>query len=300
MTAVIFGNVTLDVICYPVIDVPRHETITFEQAVVYPGGCASNVAIGLARLGIPTTLVTRVGDDDAADIAAQYWQRAGVDTRYIKRLPGTSTAVCVGLVDDDFQPRFIYTPGANADITIDDLPIDELSAEGYRWFHVSGYFVLPGLLPEDLARHLAKARDSGMQTSLDVVTSPAMQDPSLLWPCLPHLDYFMCNAHEGYRLTGEKEYDLIANVLQQKGAKAILVKLGSDGCFVASGTESYVVESEDVSAVDTTGAGDAFAAGFIAGMLESGDLKHAVLSGSHAGGRIVQQLGAITAWFDED
>ena len=66
MDAVVFGNVTLDTLCYPVDDVPRHQSIPFDRAIVAPGGCGSNTAIGLCALGVPTALVARIGTDDAA------------------------------------------------------------------------------------------------------------------------------------------------------------------------------------------------------------------------------------------
>ncbi len=84
LAAVVFGNVTLDVICYPVDDVPRHESLAFEQSTISPGGCASNVAIGLASLGIPTGLIASTGQDDPGDLLESYWQRTGVDTRFVK------------------------------------------------------------------------------------------------------------------------------------------------------------------------------------------------------------------------
>ena len=106
MDALVFGNVTLDIICYPVNDVPRHESISFDDVMVSPGGCGSNTAIGLAALGIPTGIVTCTGDDDSADLLFQYWQRAGVDSRFVQRISAKTTGTSVGLIDDDFQPRF--------------------------------------------------------------------------------------------------------------------------------------------------------------------------------------------------
>jgi sugar/nucleoside kinase (ribokinase family) len=76
LDALVFGNVTLDVICYPVNEVPRTESIAFDDVMVSPGGCGSNTAIGLAALGVPTGIVGRTGDDDAADLLFRYWTPA--------------------------------------------------------------------------------------------------------------------------------------------------------------------------------------------------------------------------------
>ena len=108
MEAVVFGNVTLDALCHPVDDVPRHESISFEQVIVAPGGCGSNVAIGLCALGVDTALVTCIGTDDAAFLVERYWGRVGLDTHFVRRLADVPTAVSVGLVDSDAQPRFVH------------------------------------------------------------------------------------------------------------------------------------------------------------------------------------------------
>ena len=117
MDAIIFGNVTLDILCYPVNEVPRHESIAFEQVTVSPGGCGSNTAIGLAALGVPTGIIARTGEDDQADLLFRYWNRVGVDPRFVERTPGQPTGTSVGLIDAQFQPRFVHTSGANRGLT---------------------------------------------------------------------------------------------------------------------------------------------------------------------------------------
>ena len=193
MDAVVFGNVTLDTLCYPVDDVPRHESISFERAVVAPGGCGSNVAIGLRALGVETALVTRIGTDDAAFLVERHWERVGLDTRFVRRLVDVPTAVSVGLVDSDAQPRFVHTPGANTTLSVEDLDIPTLVDEGARFLHVGAFLVLPGVSGEQLAGQLAEARTRGLLTSLDVALSRDRSKPADLWPCLPHVDFFFCN-----------------------------------------------------------------------------------------------------------
>jgi ribokinase len=219
MDAVVLGNVTLDVLCYPVDNVPRYDSIRFEQAAVGPGGCGSNVAVGLCMLGVPTALVAQIGTDDAAAMIKRCWERVGLDRRFVRRTPGAPTAVSIGLVDGAAQPRFVHTPGANACLTVDDLDLPTLAAEGARALHVGGFFVLPGLLDGRLAGTLAAARHTGWLTSLDVVRSPAMKNsPASLWPCLPHLDFFLCNVHEALLLTGESDPAAAARALRHRQA----------------------------------------------------------------------------------
>lgn len=298
MDAVVFGNVTLDTLCYPVDDVPRHQSIHFDRAIVAPGGCGSNTAIGLCALGVPTALVARIGTDDAASLVEQYWERVGLDTRFVYRVPDVQTAVSIGLVDSDAQPRFIHTPGANTTLTVDDLDVRALAAEGARFLHVGGFLVVPGVSGEGLAQRLAEARACDMLTSLDVAISRNKSKPDDVWPCLPHLDVFFCNEREACFLTGEDDAGDAVRVLRARGARTVVLKLGAAGCRIEGSDLNEHVSGLPAEVVDTTGAGDAFAAGFVAAMLRDDDLLAACRAGNVAGARVVGVFGAVSAWFE--
>ncbi len=299
MDAVVVGNATLDVICFPVDDVPRHDSISFERSVVSPGGCGSNAAIGLCALGVSTALVAVLGDDDAAFLVERYWERLGLDRRFIRHAAGCQTGTSVGLVDSQRQPRFVHTTGANARLGAGDVPIDEIIACGARALHIAGYFVLPGLLDQRLPQVLAKARQAGLQTTLDVVNSPRMSDPSTLWPNLPEIDVFLCNAVEAQRITGLSDPALAAADLRRRGAQAVVVKLGADGCWLDSPQHQQKIPGLPENVVDTTGAGDAFCAGLVAAMLNGDDLLQACEAANSAGRRMVSTLGAVAGWFNQ-
>jgi len=300
MEAIVFGNVTLDIICYPVNEVPRHESISFDNVTISPGGCGSNTAIGLAALGIPTGIVARSGDDDSADLLFRYWERVGVDPVYVNRTTGVSTGTSIGLIDDNYQPRFIHTSAANRGLTAEVIDPPAYAARGVKFFHIAGFFVLPNLFAQ-VGDKLAELRKLGITTSLDVVFNVRMDDIELrtaLWAAIPYLDYFTANDHEATRLTGEKDYKHAARAFRDNGARSVIIKLGAGGCYALSDTFSGIVPANKVNVVDTTGAGDAFAAGFIAALARGGDLKDACKMGNQAGGKICTRLGAIAAWLE--
>lgn len=300
MDVVVFGNVTLDIICYPVNEVPRNDSIAFDEVIVSPGGCGSNTAIGLASLGIPTAIMARTGDDDTADLLFRYWERVGVNTHFVTRVSRTSTGTSVGLVDDDYQPRFIHTTGANNRMTADVIDPRSLLDSGVKFFHIAGFFVLPNLF-EDVANKLAILLGEGIKTSLDVVYNVRMDQPELrqtLWATLPYLDTFMANEMEAARLTGESNYENAALLLKEKGVKKVVIKRGALGSYGLSDSYSGIVPTEKVNVLDTTGAGDAFAAGYIAASARNESFHKACLAGNHAGAKICTRLGAITAWLD--
>ena len=301
MDALVFGNVTLDVICYPVNVVPRHESIAFDDVTVSPGGCGSNTAIGLAALGVPTGIVARTGEDDSANLLFRYWERVGIDTRFVQRNPQEPTATSIGLVDTNFQPRFIHTPGANRGVTAEIIDAPAFAAAGTKFFHVAGFFVLVNLF-KGVGAKLAELRSLGITTSLDVVFNVRMDDPKLraaLWDALPNLDYFLANDHEAFRLTGETDPVRAAAILKDRGAQNVIVKLGAQGCYALSDEFTGIVPALKVEVVDTTGGGDAFAAGFITALSRETGVKAACAAGNQAGARVVQKLGAIAAWVDE-
>jgi sugar/nucleoside kinase (ribokinase family) len=300
MNTLVFGNVTLDIICYPVNEVPRHESISFDDVTVSPGGCGSNTAIGLAALGIPTGIVARTGEDDSADLLFRYWSRLGLDARFVQRTPEKSTGTSVGLIDDDMQPRFIHTSGANQGLSASVIDPTTFLEAGTRFFHIAGFFALPNLF-EDVAEKLAQLRKLGITTSLDVVFNTRMDDPKLrgaLWDALPHLDFFIANDHEALRLTEASDPIKAADILKARGAQNVIVKLGSQGCYALSDEFIGIIPALKVAVVDTTGAGDAFVAGFIAARSKGADVEAACEMGNQAGARIVQHLGAIAGWLD--
>ncbi|MCJ7717176.1 MAG: carbohydrate kinase family protein [Anaerolineales bacterium] len=290
----VLGNVTLDIICKSVDDVPRHDSISFQEASVSPGGCGSNTAIGLAGEGEKVFLIACTGDDLSADLLHQTWEKTGVDTRFIKRFDKQGSGVSVGLVDSDFQPRFIHTTGANNNLRPDSIHPEKLIEQNVGFVHVAGYYVLPGLLDAGFEHKLSLLQEKEIFVSLDVVTSPAMKKPEYLWPLLPFLNLFLCNLREAEIITGHGDPESASGVLHQKGASAVIIKLGSRGCWLSeSGLGKLIPAPQVENVIDTTGAGDAFAAGLLAALRKGKDLHTACLAGTQTGSKTVQFLGAV-------
>lgn len=302
LKAAVFGNVTLDVLCYPVDDVPRDHSISFERSAVSPGGCGSNVAIGLRALDVSTLLIARMGDDLAGEIDLRIWRDWGIDCRFVKKERQLTTGISIGLVDRTFQPRFIHTSGANAILSAEDLDVHSLVANEVGWLHIAGFFVLPGLLDGRLGPTLKSAAELGLKISLDVVESPQLRDASQLWPCLPYLDIFLCNQQEAQILTGEAEPYQAATFMHSLGAETVVIKGGDQGCWLSSRSDpagaiaQTHVPAINVPVVDTTGAGDAFAAGLVAAILKGKHLPEACLAANRAGAQAVTALGAVSGW----
>ncbi|MEA5054914.1 MAG: carbohydrate kinase family protein [Propionicimonas sp.] len=231
------------------------------------GSSAGIMAAGLARLGVEVGLVARVGDDWFGERTLALLVDHGVDVAGVRTVPGP-TGLSVILSDDD---RAILTlPGAMAGLQAADVRL-ALAGSGAQHLHLASFFLLPELA-RDLPVLLARARAAGVTTSLD-----SNWDPTERWSgvaaCLPHLDLLFPNATEAIELAGALGTGRPANALEGARVLAaagppVVVKDGADGGFAVSGTQVVRAAALPVRVVDTTGAGDSFDAGFLAGWVE--------------------------------
>lgn len=292
----VIGNVAFDVLCYPVNEVPRHHSLTFDRAAVAPGGCGSNSAIGLAAQKIPTALIACIGRDLPGDLALGVWHQFGVHTDYIIRVTSGSTGISVGLVDTDAQPRFIHTSGTNQFLTPKNIPLEALLQPTVKAIHFAGYFLMAGMLDINLGKILSRLRMANKMISLDVQQTARLSQPDILWHLLPEIDYFSCNLMEATQLTGCGNERMAADYLHNRGARTVIVKLGQQGCYLSSPSERQHISAPQVKSIDTTGAGDAFSAGLIAALLRGDDLNSACRWANAVAANIVTQFGAVAAW----
>jgi sugar/nucleoside kinase (ribokinase family) len=168
-----------------------------------------------------------------------------------------------------------------------------------RALHVAGALVLEGLDGEPTALLLAEARRRGIQTSVDTVFDAEGRWERLL-PSLPHCDLVTPGLAEAQGITGEREPARAAARLRELGARVAAVTLGPDGCYVAGDDFDGHVPGIEVEAVDGTGAGDAFAAGFLYGLLAGWPLERCARFANAAGALATTALGAFEGVGDLD
>jgi ribokinase len=225
------------------------------------GGSAAIVACGLARLGVPTALAATVGNDLFGGFVRDALDERGVDTRWIRVDPEVATGISVVLSVGD---RAILTfPGAIAS-TGPEL-IDEDLVTSVRHVHSASFFLLPRLA-EYLPQVFARAREAGATTSVDT-----NWDPTQTWEGVDRLldqtDVLLPNAAELLALTGRADRDEAARVVLDHGCQVSL-KDGADGGVLWQAPDLVTrVAALPVAAIDTTGAGDSFDAGFISALV---------------------------------
>jgi len=262
------------------------------------GGCAANVATCLARLGVRPAVSGCVGDDVFADFIEQDLHCKGVEASGIRRSTrlGTSKTVILPVVGED--RRFIHTFGANAEFCDTDIALEALPVGGL--LYLGGFLILPGLDSEAVAQVFRKAQERGIKTVLDVVVPVGDADGKmqLLEPILPFTDYFLPNEEEAHALTGEITPRKQAERFREVGCETVLITQGSKGTLLLSGQEAIQADAYSIEIVDGSGAGDAFTAGWIAGLLEGWPIEETLRFASVIGASCCSRLGCTTGVFN--
>lgn len=266
--AVCYGLAVCDVL---IPGVPRDaftsETTRIPRFAYSTGGDAINQAVALVKLGHEARLMSVVGADLFGDFIIQEGSKAGVDMDGVRRDPLLPTTVSLVFVHPDGERSFILNHGA--DNGISEACIDWEALKDAAVVSVGSAFASPGLT-RALPKLLGTAKENGSVTCVDVIRGPGEASVAEMKAFLPFTDYIFPNYDEACWLTGETELPRIARRLAEWGAKNIVVKLGKEGChlFDPRGRHTHVPGFSIDDLKDSTGAGDHFAAGFIAALME--------------------------------
>jgi sugar/nucleoside kinase (ribokinase family) len=284
------GILVADVVAKAVDVFPeRGKLVLVERMGLHTGGCASNTAIGLARIGISAGIIGKVGNDGFGDFFLSVMEREGVEATAVARDAATNTSATMVLVHGDGERSFIHYLGANAVLRAED--VDPAAFAGARVLHVAGALLMPALDGEPTMRLLLEAKARGLITSLDTAWDSTGRWMELIAPALPHLDYFVPSIEEARMLTRAQAPADIADALLAHGVGVVALKMGEHGCYVASRSQRLRLPAFDVATVDATGAGDAFAAGFLAGIVKGWSLEQTARFANAVGALCVLDIG---------
>ncbi len=268
----------------------EHESKYAEQVSACIGGDAANESIVLSHLGHSVQIMCGLGRDNVGGFLEQGLEKEGVDLSKIVYDETGDSAMNVIMIHGDGERNFInsgvpkaacFKPNIDA---INDVKVVSMAS----------LFLPPFTEVENLYEVAKKAKEIGAITCLDVI----VHENSVLETykdALQYVDYAFPNRDEAEELTGKTELEDIADVFLNYGVKNILIKIGKDGCFVKNQEGSFIVSGYKVSnVVDTTGAGDNFAAGFISGLLQEKSLEAACKYACGVAAVSIQVQGACT------
>lgn len=251
------------------------------------GGSASNTVVGLARLQQKTGFVGRVGSDSEGKLLLKEFSKEGVDISGITVQKGGRSGTVMGFVDPNGDRALYVDPASNDQTELKD--IDRGYVSGSKFLHLSSFV---GEKPFQAQKQLVKQL-TDTKISFDPGALYARKGLDSLKPLIKRSYVLFPNELETKLLTG-KDYKQGAQIFSYLGVKVVVVKLGSRGCYVFDGKEGFTVEAFKVDAVDTTGAGDAFCAGFLYGLLKQKDLHECGRLGNFVASRCVEKMGART------
>jgi sugar/nucleoside kinase (ribokinase family) len=284
----VIGDVVTDVLAlHP--GPPKPGTDTDADIVVRAGGSAGNTAAWAAALGADVALLARVGTDTGEWHRAQL-AAAGVDP--ILRIdPEHPTAIIIVMVDGTGERTFLTNRGAAGRIGPSDW--DDVLLDGVGMLHVSGYTLFSEDGRELAALAMAAARRADVTISVDPASTGFLGDFGIdrFLAATAPARVVIPNADEAMLLTGAADPQTAALRLSERYELAV-VKLGAAGAVAArSGRQVVRRPAEPVTAVDSTGAGDAFAAGFLTARLSGAGIPAAVTAACHVGARAVSLVG---------
>ena len=270
------------------------QLLAVDSIPIKVGGCAANVAINLAKQEIDVDVVGCVGEDPSADLIERYLAEEAVRTR-IHRLPGQPTSKTVVLLIDGEDRRYVHTFGANEGFSVSHLEVGWL--EGLDLLYLGGIGLLPGVLATELSDLLKWCNDRNILTVVDVVLPGGQEDYSWILALMPQIDYFLPNDDEARILTGDTTPDAMLDSLQKAGANSVIISLGENGAAAFDESNRYYCGTYPGEAIDPSGAGDAFAAGFIAAVSKGASMPDALRYASVLGVSSISEIGTTDGVF---
>jgi len=288
------GILVADVIARTVDKLPDKGKLDVVNKIeLFTGGCAVNAAIAMSRLGMKVALIGKVGNDGFGSFISNSLQKENIDISGLVVDNNINTSASVVTVDSTGERTFLHSIGANGQFTVDDINLDII--RNSKIVFVAGTMLMPKFDGKQCAGFLQTARKMGCITALDTAWDSTGRWMEVLEPCLEHIDLFMPSLEEAVMLSNEKDPDRIANAFLSYGVKTVVIKMGKKGCFIKTPQEQHIVPTfTKYKAVDTTGAGDSFAAGFLTGFSKGWSLYKCGVLGNAVGTYCVMSAGAST------
>jgi sugar/nucleoside kinase (ribokinase family) len=252
------------------------------------GGAAGNVAAWLTRTDARSTIVSHVGDDPAGAAIVAEFVALGVSHGDLV-IPGETSGVVVVLVDSSGERTMFPDKGANSRLVVEDLP----DLNSFQAVYISGYALLNPLARDGVLAMIEKIKEDGLPIYFDPASVGAMKDVAdkELHTWFSKMDVLLLNEEESIYLTGSVDIERALDYLLDF-SQVVVIKRGSAGAIAkARGFDSISLPAVAATVVDTTGAGDSFAAGFIASFSKNRDLTAALQAGAELAADCVAIVG---------
>jgi len=290
----VIGELNLDLIFYGLpqkLELDREHLATNLSLTL--GSSSAIFAHNLARLGSTVGFSSSIGSDSLGPICIERLAEAKIDLTRVRRFEGKITGLTVILPQG--KERYILTyPGTMADFSIADLDLSYVLDA--KHLHVASYFLQRAIQPS-LAQIFRDAQAAGLTTSLDTNDDPEDRWPPDIQDLFPHLDLLMPNENEACRMAGVSDVDAAIDILSTK-VRTLVLKRGSKGAMVVSGTQRFTALPLSVDVVDPIGAGDSFNAGFLHQFVRGASLEDCLAFGNASAALSTTRGGGTEAFRD--
>ena len=290
----VIGELNLDLIFYGLpqkLELDREHLATNLSLTL--GSSSAIFAHNLARLGSSVGFSSSIGSDSLGPICIERLAEAKIDLTRVRKFEGKITGLTVILPQG--KERYILTyPGTMAEYSIADLDLSYVYDA--KHLHVASYFLQRAIQPS-LAQIFRDAQAVGLTTSLDTNDDPDDRWPPDIQKVFPHLDLLMPNETEACRMAGVTDVEAAIDILSKK-VKTLVLKRGSKGATVVSGTQRFTALPLPVEVVDPIGAGDSFNAGFLHQFVRGASLEDCLTFGNVAAALSTTRGGGTEAFRD--
>jgi len=286
------GILVVDITATPIDNLPNAGGLALLDDMFQGlGGCAANTAMALGKIGYNTAVIGKVGKDSFGTYTLNTLSESRVDISGIACSDDAPTSSAIVALNSHGERSFLHCRGSNGTICADDIDFSVI--EKSKILHIAGSLLMPRLDGEPLMKILKRAKESGIYTALDTAWDASGRWMELIEPCLPYLDLFIPSIDEARMLSGKENVSDIADIFLEKGASLCVIKMGGDGCYIkdSEGNECTVPVFKGISVKDTTGAGDAFVAGFLAGLLNEWEIYKCGQFANAVGAMCVSDIG---------
>ncbi|MGA2762246.1 MAG: sugar kinase [Spirochaetia bacterium] len=285
----------VDILGRPVERIPEGQSVDLLKEIrITVAGTAAGTSVDLAKLGIDVVAMGAVGNDELGSFLISTMSKYGIDVSCIIRKNGIQTSATMLPIRPNGERPALHVTGANGEFTIEDVDFNALS--NAKVLHFGGTSLLPKIDGEPTKKILQFAKEKGLITTFDLVAIKRPDLLDLIAPCLPYVDFFMPGLEEAEMMTGMKKRKDIIRFFLDRGAKTTVFKMGARGSSIAclrnGSIEEIQIPIYKTTLVDTTGCGDAYCAGFIAGLLMGFDMQKRGLLGAAAAALVASGLGS--------
>lgn len=291
----VIGAAILDVLAHPVSPSNLNSRSWPAEGVsMTVGGDAANEATILARLGKKVNLITKLGDDMAGRLLLSHFEQNGVSVRDSVIEKGLDTGINIVLVHEDAERSFITNKnGSLRKLSLSDIPYEALKKSPI--FSFASIFVSPLFDVPAMAALFRSVKESGSLLCADMTRCKNGETLEDIRPILSYIDYLFPNYEEAKAVSGQDTPEAIADAFLACGLSCIVLKLGSKGCFLKNRqTAALIPACPGTRCIDTTGAGDNFAAGFLYALSEGMSPIECARFASATASIAVESVGACT------